>query len=71
MRQMTVRAVFDAFFAAVCIMPAAFFAKKIKRAIAEKAVKVIVVRHGVARKKFTFTIIEKSVIILHNYVIGL
>ena len=65
---MAVRTVFDIFFAAVFEMAAAFITEEIKRAEAEQAVKIIVVRHLVAGKIFAFPVAEKFVVISHNYV---
>ena len=66
MGQMAVRTVLNFFCAAVFEIAAAFAAQKIKRAVAEKTVKLIIVRRLVAGEIFTFAVAEKSIIILHK-----
>jgi hypothetical protein len=66
MGQIAVRTIFNIFRAGEFEITAAFTAQKIKRAVAEQAVKIIIVRRFVAGEIFTFTIAEKIKVVLHN-----
>jgi hypothetical protein len=67
MGQMTISAILDFFCSAELEIATAVFAQKIKRAIAEKTIKIIAIRYRMAREILAFMIAEKPVTILHYY----